>query len=193
MNLNDIQSELREGVTASQRLLDECAADIERICRIACDAVKAGRTLYFCGNGGSFTDSLHIVGELVGRLRYDRPGIAAVTLGANTASLTAVGNDYGYEQIFAREVDALVKPGDAVFGLSTSGSSKNVLVAIERAKAKKAKTIGLTGEKKGTPLDTLCDLTLHVPGTTSWRIQESHICVGHILATAVERALYPKT
>lgn len=192
MNRNEIEAELEVALEMRKRLLDECADSIERICAVACSAAAKGHTLFFCGNGGSFSDALHIVGELVGRLRYDRPGIAAVVLGANPASLTAVGNDYGYEQVFAREADALVKKGDIAFGLSTSGGSKNVLAAMETAKKKGAVTIGWTGEKKGTALETLCDLTLRVPGTTSWQIQESHICVGHILATAIERALHPK-
>jgi D-sedoheptulose 7-phosphate isomerase len=165
---------------------------IAAMCERAVSAVRAGRTLFFCGNGGSFTDAQHIVGELVGRYMYDRPGIAAVTLGSNFASLTAVGNDYGYEDIFVREVDALVRPGDVVFGLSTSGGSANVLKALRRAKAIGAHTVGWTGSKTKTAMDEVCEIVLHVPSGLTPRIQESHILVGHILAGALETALHPK-
>ena len=144
------------------------------------------------GNGGSFSDALHIAGEFVGRFGHDRPALRAVALGANPASTTAIGNDYGYASIFAREVDALVAEGDVVIGLSTSGKSPNVLAAIERARHRRAHVLGWTGKHRDTPLAKVCDLVLHVPATTSWRIQECHICVGHILAAAVEEALHPK-
>lgn len=192
MAADSIRKQMEESIAVKQALLASCLPVVERICAACVEAARNGHTLFFCGNGGSFTDATHIVGELVGRYGYDRPGIAAHTLGSNVASLTAIGNDYGYEDIFVREVDALVKKGDVVIGLSTSGGSKNVVKALTRAKEKGAVTIGWAGAKTGTLMDALCDIVLHVPSPATPRIQESHILVGHIVAGAVEAAVFPR-
>jgi D-sedoheptulose 7-phosphate isomerase len=156
------------------------------------DAFKNGHRVYLCGNGGSFTDAHHIVGELVGRYGYDRPPLPAFVLGAGVATLTAIANDYGYEQIFSREVKGCVQPGDVVVGLSTSGNSRNVCDALAAAQELGAMTIGLAGEKKAR-IDEVADLVLHVPSTHTPRIQECHIAVGHVICDIVEQALFPKT
>ncbi len=192
MDLKRVKEVMAESVKVKQALLDREADTVARIATVCAKASAAGKTLFLMGNGGSFTDAQHIVGELIGRYGYDRPGIAAVTLGSNFASLTAIGNDYGYEQIFLREVEALVKPGDVVIGLSTSGGSKNVLAAFAKAREKGAVLIGLTGEKQPSPMDEVCDHVLHVPSRVTPRIQECHILVGHLIAQAVEEAVYPR-
>jgi len=192
MNRDNIITTIAESIRVKQAMLDRETDAIARIAELCVSASKAGRTLFFCGNGGSFTDAQHIVGELIGRFGYDRPGLAAVTLGSNFASLTAIGNDYGYEDVFVREVDGLVRRGDVVIGLSTSGGSKNVIKAFRRAKDIGATCIGLTGDKRGTPMDELCDAVLHVPSLSTPRIQECHILVGHLIAQAVEEAMYPR-
>jgi len=192
MQLDQIREVIRDSIATKQAMLEQCAQEIEQICRLCSQAASAKQTLFFMGNGGSFTDAQHIVGELVGRYGYDRPGIAAVTLGSNFASLTAIGNDYGYEQIFLREVEALVRTGDVVIGLSTSGNSKNVIAAFEQAKQVGAKLVGLTGQNQPSKMDELCDLVLHVPSKVTPRIQECHILVGHLIAQAVEEAVYPR-
>ncbi len=192
MNDGLIQSEIQASIRTKELLLEKCSEVIQAICEESIRALRKGKTLFFCGNGGSFTDAQHIVGELIGRYAYDRPGIPAIALGSNFASLSAIANDYSYADIFIREVDALVQPEDIVIGLSTSGKSENVVRALQRAKEKQAFCIGWTGENQGTPLDQVCQEVLHVPSTSTPRIQESHICVGHILAASVEQALHPK-
>lgn len=192
MTPSAIQTTIADSIATKQAMLAQCLDTISTICGTAARAAKQGHTLFLCGNGGSFTDAQHIVGELIGRYGYDRPGIAAVTLGSNFASLTAIGNDYGYEDVFVREVEALVREGDVVIGLSTSGGSKNVVKALTLAKQKGAITIGLTGERRGTAMDSLCDHVLHVPSVVTPRIQECHILVGHLIAQAVEESVYPR-
>lgn len=192
MNQEKITSIISDSIATKQALFDTCVDVIDDICQRCITCVNAGGKLLICGNGGSFSDSLHIVGELIGRYGYDRPAIPAIALGANGASMTAIGNDYGYEQVFSREADALANTGDAIIGLSTSGGSKNVIAAIEAAKAKGAIAIGLTGEKQNTATDAACEVVLHVPSGVTPRIQECHILVGHLIAQAVEEARFPK-
>ena len=192
MSQKAIQAEIADSVAVKQALARECAAEIAAVCDACVAAAKAGRTLFFCGNGGSFTDAQHIVGELVGRYAYDRPGIAAVALGGNFASLTAIANDYGYREIFVREVDALVRAGDVVIGLSTSGNSANVVAALERARGKGARTVAWTGNRRPAAVDGVADIVLRVPSASTQRIQESHILIGHIVAGAVEAAVHPR-
>ena len=189
MSNDAIKKEIAESIAVKQALARDCANEIEKICTLCIEAMSKGGTLYFCGNGGSFTDACHIVGELVGRYAVDRPGLPAIALGANAAALTAVANDYGYEAVFVREVEALIDEDDVVIGLSTSGKSKNVILALALAGEIGATVIGFTGANKDTPMDELCDAVLHVPSTLTPRIQESHILVGHILAGAIEAAL----
>jgi D-sedoheptulose 7-phosphate isomerase len=148
----------------------------------------AGGTLLVCGNGGSAADAQHIVAELTGRFFRDRRPLRALALHANTSSLTAIGNDYGYDEVFAREVGAHGRPGDVLLALSTSGNSRNVLRAIEAARDKRMSVIGLTGEIGGKMRD-LCDVCLCVPSASTPRIQECHILVGHTICELLERLL----
>jgi D-sedoheptulose 7-phosphate isomerase len=190
-----IKEEFKQQLNASadlKRKLIESQSDVmAKIATTIVEAFRKGRRVYWCGNGGSFTDAHHIVGELVGKYGYDRPPLPSFVLGAGVASLTAIANDYGYDHIFSREVKACAEKGDVVVGLSTSGNSKNVCDALEAARAKGATTIGFAGEKKAR-IDEVSDLVLHVPSTLTPRIQECHITVGHVICDVVEKELFPK-
>ncbi|MEN6414731.1 MAG: D-sedoheptulose 7-phosphate isomerase [Veillonellales bacterium] len=162
-----------------------CLADIEKFAQICQAALKNGRTIYFCGNGGSAADCQHLAAEFVGRFVKERHGLPAVALTTDTSILTAVGNDYGFDQVFARQVDALVRQGDVVVGISTSGNSANVVRAMDKARLQGAKTIGLTGQQGGK-LAKCCDLCLQVPSQVTARIQEAHILIGHIVCELID-------
>lgn len=155
--------------------------------RITSASVGAGGRVYAFGNGGSASDALHFVGELVGRYRRERAPLPAIALGFDPCSLTAVGNDYGFEHVFERQVRGLVRAGDAVFAISTSGRSPNVLRASRAARELGARVIGLTGED-GADLAPLCDVAICVPSRETPRIQEAHILVLHVIAELVEAA-----
>ena len=158
--------------------LEQCAGHIRK-------ALADGHKVLFCGNGGSAADSQHLAAELVGRFQTERKGLQAIALTVDTSILTAVANDYGYDTVFARQVQALGKPGDVLVGISTSGNSKNVLLAIEEAKAKGMVCIGMTAEGGGKMADT-CDICLAVPAKVTARAQEMHILMGHILCELVD-------
>jgi D-sedoheptulose 7-phosphate isomerase len=161
---------------------------IEQIAAIMTDSLKRGGTIYWCGNGGSAADSQHLAAELVGRFERERKALASVALTTDTSILTSVGNDYGYDGIFRRQVEALVRSGDVLVGISTSGNSGNVLQAVEQANGQGAMTIGLLG-RDGGELKGACQHALVVPGKSTARNQEMHILVGHILCDLVEAEL----
>jgi D-sedoheptulose 7-phosphate isomerase len=142
-----------------------------------------------CGNGGSAADAQHIAAELAGRLRRERAGLPAIALTVNPSVLTAVSNDYGYEMVFARQVDALGRKGDVLIGISTSGTSPNVVRALEAARARGMATIGLMGERGG-PMEAHCDVAVAAPSSDTQRIQEIHIVVGHAICEIVESELF---
>jgi len=195
MAKTSIRDEFAQQLNASaelKRKLAETQGDaMAQIAVAIVDAFRNGHRVYWCGNGGSFTDAHHIVGELVGKYGYDRPPLPSFVLGAGVASLTAIANDYGYDHIFSREVKACVQAGDVVVGLTTSGNSRNVCDALAAAQELGAFTIGLCGEKKAR-IDEVSDLVLHVPSTLTPRIQECHITVGHVICDLVEKHLFPK-
>ena len=153
--------------------------------------MMGGGKVLFCGNGGSAADAQHLAAEFVGRYLYDRPSIPALALTVDTSALTAIGNDYGYDQVFARQVSGLGQAGDVLVGLSTSGHSANVIQAVTIAKDRGLTTIGMTGESGGQLAD-LCDVCICVPSPHTNHIQEMHIAVGHYLCGVVEHHLYPK-
>lgn len=155
-------------------------------------SLRAGGKLMLCGNGGSAADAQHWATELVGRFRHDRPGLAAIALTADGATLTALGNDYGYDRVFARQVEALGRKGDVLFALSTSGRSPSVLAALTAARAGGIATVGFTGAA-GTAMAPLCDLLLLVPHAETARIQESHEVLGHAICALIEAALFPQS
>ncbi len=162
---------------------------IVQIARAMIDAYKNGKKVVLFGNGGSAADAQHIAAELVGKYKLVRDPLPALALSTNTSVLTACGNDYGYETVFQKQVQALVVEGDVVVGISTSGTSKNVLRAIKSAKEKGATTVGFTGEGK-EGLGEIVDIWLSVPTSDTPRVQESHITAGHIICFLVEDALF---
>ncbi len=153
---------------------------------------RAGHKVLIAGNGGSAADAQHIAAELVSRFYIDRPGLAAIALTTDTSTLTAISNDYTYDRIFARQIEALARPGDIFIAISTSGNSANMLQALHQARSQNLYCLGLTG-KTGGRMHGLCDLCLCVPSQDTPRIQESHILLGHILCATVEDTLYPQT
>ncbi len=185
-----IIEQLRESANVKLAMSARHVASIRRIAETIIAAYHAGKKVVTCGNGGSAADAQHIVAELVGRLQVPhRPALAAVALTTNSSVLTAVANDFGFEQVFARQVEACVTRGDVVIALSTSGNSPNVLAAVETAKALGATTIGLTGASGGALADAV-DLVLAVPTESPQRIQEAHLTVGHIVCSIVESELF---
>ena len=156
-----------------------------------CGALRGGGKLMFAGNGGSAADAQHWSAELVSRFNYDRPGLAAIALTTDTSALTAIGNDYGYEFSFSRQVEALGRPGDVLIAISTSGNSPNVLKAVEAAKSNAILVIGLTGANGGK-LAAACDLAFQVPSDATPRIQEGHEFLGHMLCELIETEMFPR-
>ena len=155
---------------------------------LICEALAGGNKILICGNGGSAADAQHIAAELVGRYELERRAYPAVALTTDTSALTALSNDYGYEEVFARQVLALGVAGDVLIAISTSGKSPNVIKAAEQARALGCKTIGLTGAA-GKPLDSYCDQTLVIPSERTSRVQEAHITIGHLWCEMVDANL----
>jgi len=168
--------------------LRSLAPAVDRVVAITARSMAAGGVLLVCGNGGSAADAQHIAAELTGRFFRDRKPLPALALHGNTSSLTAIGNDYGYDEVFAREVGAHGRTGDVLLAISTSGNSRNILRAIETSREKQIAVIGLTGESGGKMRD-LCDVCLCVPSTSTPRIQECHILIGHTICELLEQIL----
>ncbi len=159
--------------------------DIQKACQMAVNCIKKGNKILIFGNGGSAADAQHIAAELTGRYKCERQGLPAIALTTDTSALTAIGNDYGFEKIFARQVEALASRGDLIWGISTSGNSENVLKAFEMAKKLGCQTLGLSG-KGGGKMNKNCDLNIVIPSDDTPRIQEMHILIGHIVCQAVD-------
>ncbi|WP_279176749.1 D-sedoheptulose-7-phosphate isomerase [Campylobacter insulaenigrae] len=155
------------------------------------DAYKKGNKTLLAGNGGSAADAQHIAGEFVSRFYFDRPGLASIALSTDTSIMTAIGNDYGYENLFSRQVQAQGVSGDIFIGISTSGNSKNIIKALELCKEKNIISVGLTGASGGA-MNELCDYCIKVPSSCTPRIQEAHILIGHIICAIVEEELFGK-
>ena len=170
------------------KALHALAPEVERIVRLIARSMAGGGALLVCGNGGSAADAQHIVAELTGRFFRDRKPLRALALHANTSSLTAIGNDYGYDEVFAREVGAHGREGDVLLAISTSGNSPNVLRAIETARSRGMVVVGFTGADGGKMRD-LCNVCLRIPSTSTPRIQECHILVGHTVCQLLEEIL----
>ena len=155
------------------------------------ESLRAGGKVMFAGNGGSAADAQHWAGELVSRFYYDRPGLAAIALTTDSSILTAIGNDYGYDYTFARQVEALGRTGDVLVAISTSGNSPNIIRAAEAARARGVAVVGFTGEGGGK-LAPLSDICFRVPSTETPRIQEGHEFIGHLLCALIEAEMYPR-
>lgn len=173
-----------EALTNTVEYLSECSA-LEDIASRCVEALSNGKKILFCGNGGSAADSQHMAAEIVGRFQKERKGLAAVALTTDTSILTAVGNDYGFSEVFARQVEGIGQTGDVLIGYSTSGNSKNVIRAMEVAKEMGLHTVGFLGGNGGA-LKDLCDISFVVPHSVTARIQEIHLLAGHILCEMVE-------
>ena len=181
-----IKSEL-EGHLAAIKATFALEADIKKACETAVATLKAGGKILLCGNGGSAADAQHIAAELTGRYKTERDALAGIALTTDTSALTAIGNDYGYEFVFSRQLEALGREGDLLIAISTSGNSGNVVKALELARKIGIKTIGLSG-RTGGAMNELCELNLVVPSNDTPRIQEMHIMIGHIICQAIDDA-----
>lgn len=181
----DTRAMLEEHMEVMRRVEAALGGEIGRAVEACRASLRSGGTLFFMGNGGSAADSQHLAAEFVGRFHNERRSLPAMALTTDTSILTAVGNDYTFDYIFARQVESLVHKGDVVFGISTSGNSRNVIRAVETAREKGAVTVGFLG-KDGGQLRKLCDISLVIPSETTARIQEAHITIGHIICSQLD-------
>jgi D-sedoheptulose 7-phosphate isomerase len=183
-----VQKQLGQSIATMQATLAEVsiAETLSTVAGLTADAMLAGKKLMVAGNGGSAADAQHLVAEFVVRLVENRPAMRAIALTTDTSIMTAGGNDFGFDCIFARQVEALGQPGDVFLGISTSGNSKNVLRAVQHAKTIGITTVGLTGNGGGKML-SLCDYNMVIPSTVTMNIQESHLALEHIFCLAVEK------
>ena len=185
---NEILSILDESIRVKEGIKD-LAPLIKKVAEEIIKAYKKKKKVVLFGNGGSAADAQHIATEFVGKFYKDREALPSLALNTNTSSITATANDYGYDLVFERQVDAFVEGGDIVIGISTSGNSPNVVKGLERAKAKGAITVGMTGQKENK-IEKIADYCLKMPSTDTPRIQEGHITVGHIICYLVEKQLF---
>lgn len=192
-DLNISTAEARTSLEASASTMAatavQCVDAVAKAANALAKSLKSGGTAFFCGNGGSAADAQHMAAELAGRFYIERPAMAGIALTTNTSSITAIGNDYGYEFVFSRQLEGLGKKGDVLVAITTSGGSKNILEAVKVARKLEMTVIGMTGEK-GTVFADLCDIALITPSDKTPRIQEGHIAMGHAMCELAERALY---
>ena len=186
-----IENYIQSSIDTKQKILNDknILATIQSAANVIIEAYKNGKKVLTAGNGGSAGDAQHIAGELVSKFFFDRPGLSAFSLATDTSILTAIGNDYGYENSFSRQIQANGQKGDVFIALSTSGNSKNILKALEEAKLKGMITVGLSGEKCGL-MDEKCDYLIKIPSSCTPVIQESHIMIGHIICALVEKEIF---
>lgn len=189
--LNYLKGEIAASVETKQKMLDdETLLDtIGRVAHRCVEIYRVGHKTMLAGNGGSAADAQHIAAELVGRYGFDRPSISSIALTTDTSALTAIGNDYGYEHIFSRQLEGVGNEGDIFFGISTSGNSQNLLNAFESARSKGIMTVALVG-KGGGKMAPLADEAIIVPSNATPRIQEAHIMIGHIICDIIEKELF---
>ena len=188
---NRVCCSIEASLTVKQRLLAsaEVVSSIATVCEIVAGALDDGCKLLLFGNGGSAADAQHIAAELVGRFAFDRPALPALALSVNTSCVTAIGNDYGFDKVFSRQIEALGRRGDVAIGISTSGNSPNVLLGLSAARDMGLHAIGLTNQTGGKLRDEVHHC-ICVPSEETPRIQECHILIGHIIAELVEQALF---
>jgi D-sedoheptulose 7-phosphate isomerase len=186
-----IKESLKESSEIKLKVNESCFEDIIKISEIFVECIKRGNKLLFCGNGGSAADCQHLATEFMIRLSHDvkRPAIGAIALTTDSSNITAGGNDIGFENIFARNVEGIGNNGDVLIGISTSGNSENIIRAVKKAKEKGIITVGFLGNTGGK-LKNLCDFSICIPSENVQRIQESHITIGHILCEITEREIY---
>lgn len=189
--MNLIKNHIENSIITKERILSsvEILEKVKGASTLIINAYKSGKKVLIAGNGGSAADAQHIAAELVSKFKKDRPPMNAIALTTNTSILTAIGNDYSHEYIFARQVEAYGVKGDVYIAISTSGNSKNIIKSIKEAKKKEITVIGLTGMEK-SEMDSLCDLVIKVPSSITPIIQESHIMLGHIICGIIEEDLF---
>lgn len=190
ITVSAVKAMVADSLAAKQKVLadENLLAAVVRVAQAIESAFRAGHKVMLAGNGGSAADSQHIAAEFVSRFEFDRPGLPSIALNTDTSMLTAIGNDYGYEQVFARQVQANGRAGDVFIGISTSGNSRNVVLAVEACKKMGITTVALCGA--GGKLKDLCDHALAMPSTHTPRIQENHILIGHAICALVEEAIW---
>jgi D-sedoheptulose 7-phosphate isomerase len=186
-----VSNSIKASLAVKQALLRDKAlvALIATVSKLLIRALKKGNKVIFFGNGGSAADAQHLAADLVGRFAFDRPALPALALSVNSSSVTAIANDYGFDRVFSRQLEALARPGDIAFGISTSGNSLNVRNAMVAARKLKLPTVALTG-KSGGHLVTMADYCICAPSTETPRIQECHILIGHIISELVEQDIF---
>ena len=190
MTIKTVKAEIQASIDVKTSLLSNEAL-IQQVSSLAnrcSDSLKAGGKIIFCGNGGSFADAQHLSAEFSSRFLFDRPGLASLALGTNSSAMTAIGNDYGYEEVFAREIEAIAEPRDLIIAITTSGNSANIIKALASAKRKKIPAVVLTGAGRGN-LEPDIE-TINIPSSETARIQESHILIGHIICGLVESNIF---
>lgn len=191
-NKSLIENIINESYAIKESLLqsDIVLRSIENVCKTIILAIQNDSRIWFCGNGGSASDAQHIAAELSGRFFIDRKAMKSEALHCNSSYLTAVANDYGYDKVYSRLVEGIMDPGDVLIGLSTSGSSRNILEAFKVAKSRRITTVLFTGNNKNALISEFSDITINIPSNSTPRIQEAHILVGHIVCEIVERVIY---
>ncbi len=186
-----IKSEIQKTQTMMQQIVSDqdLLNKIEEIAQTCAAALRLGHKILLAGNGGSAADSQHLAAELVSRLSYNRPALAAIALTTDTSALTAIGNDYAFENLFSRQIEALGQKGDVFIGISTSGKSPNILKGLDAARKRGLITIGLTG-KMAPMMAERCDRVINIPSSETPKIQEGHILLGHIICALIEESIY---
>ncbi|WP_238651030.1 D-sedoheptulose-7-phosphate isomerase [Paenibacillus piscarius] len=188
-----INNQIKDSYETKIKLLE--SSDLTNLIKVVAEKTvevyKKGNKTLLAGNGGSAADAQHIAGEFVSRFYFDRPGLPSMALTTDTSILTAIGNDYGYNELFARQIQANGVAGDLFIGISTSGNSENIIRALRACKEKEITTVGLTGQSGGEMAE-LCDYCIKVPSNETPRIQESHILIGHIICAIVEEVIFGK-
>ncbi len=189
--MSKIKDIIQSSINVKQQVLqsEELISTIEKIVNVIVSSFKNGKRVYFCGNGGSAADAQHLAAEFSGRFYTDRKALPAEALHCNTSYLTAVANDYGYDVVYSRIIDGIGQEGDVLVGLSTSGNSKNIINAFEKAREKNIITVGFTGESGGK-MRSRSDYLINIPSADTPRIQESHIMAGHIICQLVEEKYF---
>ncbi|HHD75952.1 MAG TPA: D-sedoheptulose 7-phosphate isomerase [Campylobacterales bacterium] len=183
-----IKKEFTYHLETIQAVIGTMEKDLEKASSIAVETLRRGNKILFCGNGGSAADAQHIAAELSGRYKTERKGLPGIALTTNTSSLTAIGNDYGYDRIFDRQTEAFANEGDLLIGISTSGNSENVISALKLAKEIGCQTVGFSG-RDGGKMNEVCDVNLIVPSDDTPRIQEMHILFGHTICQVIDDEL----
>ena len=190
MTIDSVKSEIQASIDVKTTLLSDDAL-MQKVFNLAercTEALRAGGKIIFCGNGGSFADAQHLSAEFTSRFLFDRPGLASLALGTNSSAMTAIGNDYGYDNVFSREIEAVANSEDIIIAITTSGNSTNILKALKAAKKKGIPSVVFTGLGRGM-LEDDTD-TLNMPSTDTARIQECHILIGHIVCGLVESTIF---